>query len=247
MSLALELRGVVKRYGERAGARRRRPARRGRRDRSRCSGPTARARARSSRSPPGCWTPDAGTRRRVSRARRGVAPQEIGVYPPLTVRENLRAFAELHGLRARARGRARPSCSSRSRSTELADRPAGRLSGGEQRRLHAAIALVNRPRRRAARRADRGRRPVDARARSCRPCATSPPTGRAVVYTTHYLPEVEASTPTSRCSSAGGSSRAARSRSSSRAHAESALELDARRRARGAAPGHVAGRPGPRA
>ena len=30
--------------------------------------------------------------------------------------------------------------------TELADRPAGRLSGGEQRRLHTAIALVHRPR-----------------------------------------------------------------------------------------------------
>ena len=72
----------------------------------------------------------------------GVAPQEIGIYPSLTVRENLWAFAEIHAvLHRRAERVLEPFVLS-----HLADRTAGRLSGGEQRRLHTAIALVHRPR-----------------------------------------------------------------------------------------------------
>jgi len=60
----------------------------------------------------GLLAPDAGTVRvlgadpaaRAGAARRkiGVAPQEIGVYPQLTVSANLRCFAELYGMAPRA-------------------------------------------------------------------------------------------------------------------------------------------------
>ena len=69
------------------------------------------------------------------------------MYPTLTVRDNLRFFAGLAGLRGRElrdahrRGR-RP----RSMLDGLIDRRASQLSGGERRRLHTAIALVHRPR-----------------------------------------------------------------------------------------------------
>ena len=148
----------------------------------------------------GLLRPDAGTVRvlgadpcaRGKRIRRevGVAPQEIGVYPQLTVTTNLRCFAELYGLRPRA---------ARARAAELlapfalealADRPAGRLSGGEQRRLHAAIALVNRPRLVIFDEPTAGADPStrDHILQAVRDLARD---GTAVVYTTHYLPEVE--------------------------------------------------------
>ena len=132
----------------------------------------------------GLLKPDAGV---VSvRGRPGLAPQEIGVYPSLTVRENLWAFGELHGVsKRRAERLLEPFV-----LTELADRPAGRLSGGEQRRLHTAIAVVHRPR---VVLLDEPTAGADTVTRSAilRAVLDLASDGAAVVYTTHYLPEVE--------------------------------------------------------
>ena len=132
----------------------------------------------------GLLKPDAGSVQ-VS-GRPGLAPQEIGIYPSLTVRENLWAFAEIHGVGRRAERLLEPFV-----LTALADRPAGRLSGGEQRRLHTAIALVHRPR---VVLLDEPTAGADTQTRAAildavRGLAAE---GTAVVYTTHYLPEVEA-------------------------------------------------------
>lgn len=133
----------------------------------------------------GLLSPDAGTVH-VS-GHPGVAFQEIGIYPSLTVRENLWAFAEVHGVpHRRAERLLEPFVLS-----ELADRPAGRLSGGEQRRLHTAIALVHQPR---VALLDEPTAGADTHTRDAildavRSLAAE---GTAVVYTTHYLPEVEA-------------------------------------------------------
>jgi ABC-2 type transport system ATP-binding protein len=132
----------------------------------------------------GLLKPDAGTV--VVPGRPGVAFQEIGIYPSLTVRENLWAFAELHGVsRKRAERVIEPFV-----LDALADRPAGRLSGGEQRRLHAAIALVHRPRLVLL---DEPTAGADTQTRSAILAAVkaSAGEGTAIVYTTHYLPEVE--------------------------------------------------------
>ena len=132
----------------------------------------------------GLLAPDAGAV--VIRGRPGLAPQEIGIYPSLTVRENLWAFAELYGVsRRRAERWLEPFV-----LTALADRPAGRLSGGEQRRLHTAIAVVHRPR---VVLLDEPTAGADTQTRSAileavRGLASD---GAAVVYTTHYLPEIE--------------------------------------------------------
>ena len=69
--------------------------------------------------------PGARVRRQI-----GLAPQEIGVYPQLTVTTNLRAFAELHGCRPRAARERAAELLEPFALTALADRPAGRLSGG---------------------------------------------------------------------------------------------------------------------
>ena len=132
----------------------------------------------------GLLKPDAGV---VSvRGRPGLAPQEIGIYPSLTVRENLWAFGELYGVsKRRAERLLEPFV-----LTELADRPAGRLSGGEQRRLHTAIAVVHRPR---VVLLDEPTAGADTQTRSAilRAVLDLASDGAAVVYTTHYLPEVE--------------------------------------------------------
>ena len=74
--------------------------------------------------------------------------------------------------------------------TALADRAAGRLSGGEQRRLHTALAVVHRPR---VVLLDEPTAGADTQTRSAilRAVRELADDGAAVVYTTHYLPEVE--------------------------------------------------------
>jgi len=120
----------------------------------------------------------------------GIAPQEIGLYPSLTVRDNLRGFAEVYGLGARAARERAAELLAPFGLEELADRPAGQLSGGEQRRAHAAIALVNRPRLVLL---DEPTAGADTETRNgiLEVVRTLSAAGTAVLYTTHYLPEVE--------------------------------------------------------
>jgi ABC-2 type transport system ATP-binding protein len=132
----------------------------------------------------GLLRPDAGTVHVDGRP--GVAFQELGLYPSLTVRENLWAFAEVLGVpHAQAEALLEPFV-----LAALADRPAGRLSGGEQRRLHTALALVHRPR---VVLLDEPTAGADTQTRSAilRAVRALAAEGTAVVYTTHYLPEVE--------------------------------------------------------
>lgn len=75
----------------------------------------------------------------------GVSPQETSVAPKLTVKENLRFFAEVYygdkGERANAVERVISAFS----LDEVLSRRAGTLSGGWQRRLSIAAALVSNP------------------------------------------------------------------------------------------------------
>ena len=76
----------------------------------------------------------------------GVSPQETAVAPLLTVRENLRLMAGLHGL-DRAEGKSRSDAlMERLKLDEVAGKRARTLSGGWMRRLSIAMALISRPR-----------------------------------------------------------------------------------------------------
>ncbi|HMJ77992.1 MAG TPA: ATP-binding cassette domain-containing protein, partial [Iamia sp.] len=75
--------------------------------------------------------------------------------------------------------------------TDLMDRPARQLSGGERRRLHTAMAMVHRP---PLLMLDEPTTGVDIATRSRLLAAISRMArdeGCAVLYSTHYLPEVE--------------------------------------------------------
>ena len=87
-------------------------------------------------------------RREAEAVRRlvGYTAQGSGLDIDLTVAENLRLRAALHGLdRARARSRA-GAVMARLGLETLADRRAGHLSGGQRRRPDLATALVHKPR-----------------------------------------------------------------------------------------------------
>lgn len=75
----------------------------------------------------------------------GVSPQETAVAPNLTVRENLRLMCGVHGFsKARQRQKTAELCE-RLGLAPVAAKKAGRLSGGWQRRLSIAMALVTEP------------------------------------------------------------------------------------------------------
>jgi ABC-2 type transport system ATP-binding protein len=75
----------------------------------------------------------------------GVAPQETLLYCSLTCAENLQFFANLYGLHgARQRQRVQ-ACLAEVGLADQADQLAETLSGGMQRRLSLAIALVHQP------------------------------------------------------------------------------------------------------
>jgi ABC-2 type transport system ATP-binding protein len=132
---------------------------------------------------------DARKEPRRARANLGLAPQETGVYPTLSCRDNLRLFTGLAGL---GRKDARAAIDELAESlglTELLDRRAKELSGGERRRLHTAIALVGHPELVLL---DEPTVGADIQTRSqllgvVRKLAAD---GAAVVYSTHYFPEV---------------------------------------------------------
>jgi ABC-2 type transport system ATP-binding protein len=149
----------------------------------------------------GLRRPDAGTVRvtgidvtrggRAARSAVGLAAQETGVYPTVSVRANLELFAGLAGLAGRAADERLDEVADLLELTAFLDRPARQLSGGERRRLHTAMAMVHRP---PLLMLDEPTTGVDIATRSRLLAAISRlahDEGCAVLYSTHYLPEVD--------------------------------------------------------
>jgi ABC-2 type transport system ATP-binding protein len=127
---------------------------------------------------------------RMIRTQVGVAPQILGLYPTATVRENLGLFGGLAGLRGRAQARAVAEVADELVLTDLLERRVRELSGGQQRRVQAGTALVHRPPLLLLDEPTVGADPVTREAilGAVRRQAEA---GAAVVYTTHYLPELD--------------------------------------------------------
>jgi len=112
----------------------------------------------------------------------GYAPQELGIYPDLSVAQNLAAFGELNGLTRRESASRASEVMDLLGLTEKRGQRASHLSGGQQRRLHAGMAIMHRPRLVFM---DEPTVGADVEARS------QTDDGAAVVYTSHYLAEFE--------------------------------------------------------
>ncbi len=120
----------------------------------------------------------------------GLAPQETGIYPTLRVRDNLRFFGELGGLRRTSLRKRIAEVGEAFAISHLFARSARTLSGGEARRLHTAMVFMYRP---ALLLLDEPTAGVDIRTRTqllevVRALAAE---GASVCYSTHYLPEIE--------------------------------------------------------
>jgi ABC-2 type transport system ATP-binding protein len=127
---------------------------------------------------------------RAVRSRLGFAPQELGLYPTATARENLMLFGRLYGLSGDyARLRAVETAEALALDDVL-DRQVRRLSGGQQRRVQAATAMLHRPALLLLDEPTVGADPITRQSILDRVRALAAD-GTAVIYTTHYLPELE--------------------------------------------------------
>lgn len=122
----------------------------------------------------------------------GLAPQDLGIYHVLSARENLQLFGELAGMRGVALRTAINRVAEALELTSLLDRLARQMSGGEQRRVHTAMAMLHRP---PLLLLDEPTTGVDVGTRNrlletVRLLAAED--GIAVCYSTHYLAEVSA-------------------------------------------------------
>jgi len=127
---------------------------------------------------------------RLARARLGLVPQELGVYPTLSVRDNLRLFGELGGLRGAELARRLAGVAELLALERLLDRPARTLSGGEARRLHTAMGVMRTVPLLLLDEPTAGADP-ETRLRLLALVRALAADGTGVCYTTHYLPEVD--------------------------------------------------------
>lgn len=148
----------------------------------------------------GLVRPDAGTvdvggidalaEPRRARRRIGVSPQELALYVPATARENLELFAGLAGVRHRAVRREVDAILEELELGAVADKQIRRLSGGQQRRVQAGCALLGEPRLLLLDEPTVGADPKTRQMVLAAVRRRADAAGAAVLYTTHYLPEL---------------------------------------------------------
>ncbi|MBN2840239.1 MAG: ABC transporter ATP-binding protein [Coriobacteriia bacterium] len=133
---------------------------------------------------------DALLEHRRVRSEIGLAPQDLGVYPLLSVRANMECFGGLNAVRGRLLQRRISEVATALSLEELLDRRVAELSGGQKRRVHAALAMLHKPSVLFLDEPTVGA-DVETRAGLLHAVRTIADEGTAVVYTTHYLAEAE--------------------------------------------------------
>lgn len=120
----------------------------------------------------------------------GFVPQDLALYDDLPARENLKLFAALYGLKGAAmRARVDAVLDLVKLADRAGDKPST-FSGGMKRRLNIAAALMHDPQLLVL---DEPTVGVDPQSRNAifDTLATLKSMGRALIYTSHYMEEVE--------------------------------------------------------
>jgi ABC-2 type transport system ATP-binding protein len=120
-----------------------------------------------------------------------LVPQDYAFYPMLTVAENLRFFAGVLGLAGAVLKERVAAAIAFARLELVAGKRAEQLSGGLRRRLNLAVGLLGQPRLLLL---DEPTVGVDPQSRRflLDSIAALPAQGTTVIYTSHYMEEVEA-------------------------------------------------------
>jgi ABC-2 type transport system ATP-binding protein len=120
-----------------------------------------------------------------------LVPQDYAFYPMLSVRENLRFFAGALGLSGGEQKTQIDGAIAFGRLEQVVEQRAEALSGGLRRRLNLAIGLLGKP---ALLLLDEPTVGVDPQSRHflLDAIAALPAAGTSVIYTSHYMEEVEA-------------------------------------------------------
>src|SRR5262245_36374098 len=121
----------------------------------------------------------------------GIVPQELALYGELTARENLVFFGQLYGLGGAELTRRVDEILAAVALADRADRRAETFSGGMKRRLNLGAALVHQPRLLLL---DEPTTGVDPQSRNhiFEEVRRLNAAGLTVIYTSHYMEEVEA-------------------------------------------------------
>jgi ABC-2 type transport system ATP-binding protein len=149
----------------------------------------------------GVITPTAGTARiggydlktQLSKVKEinGLVPQDLALYPTLSARANLNFFGRIHGLRGRQLKERVDDVLHVVALTERADQAVEKYSGGMKRRVNIAAGLVHQPRLLFL---DEPTVGVDPQSRNQifeSVQRLNRERGMSVVYTSHYMEEVE--------------------------------------------------------
>jgi ABC-2 type transport system ATP-binding protein len=132
---------------------------------------------------------DLSVRRRI-----GIATQDIALYGELTARENLNFFGRLYGLRGTDLARRVGEVLELAGLTDRADQRVSTFSGGMKRRLNLGVAVVHGPELLLL---DEPTAGVDPQSRNhiFERVRALNAAGLTVVYTSHYMEEVQALCP----------------------------------------------------
>lgn len=120
----------------------------------------------------------------------GYIPQELAVYPDLTPLENVRFFASLYGIRGETLKQNVEEALDFVGLMNVKDKKAGEFSGGMKRRLNLACAIAHSPKLIIMDEPTVGIDP-QSRNRILENVHELNSRGTTIIYTTHYMPEVE--------------------------------------------------------
>lgn len=120
----------------------------------------------------------------------GVCPQEIALYPELTVRDNLLFFGMMGGLSRRSANARAEELIQDMELEEKTREKVSLLSGGMQRRLNIAVSIIHKPR---VLFMDEPTVGVDPRTRAAifSLLHSFKNNGMTIIYTTHYMEEAD--------------------------------------------------------
>lgn len=135
-------------------------------------------------------TPSAGQLQWQQQPSLGLVPQTLAFYAKLSIQENLQLFADLYLLKGQQRQQQLSLAIEAAQLKQLLHKKAGQLSGGQQRRLNFALGILAPAQLFLFDEVTVG---VDSVSRQHLLDAISQlkQSGKSIIYTSHYLPEIE--------------------------------------------------------